>query len=180
MFGKGLVEAGFTLRPPSSSDGLNVHQLIARCQPLDRNSVYCNLLQCTDFADTSILALDEKGQLAGFISAYLPPSRTETLFVWQVAVDAPVRGRGLGLFMLQSLCIRMLPRGVTHLETTISPGNAASRSLFLKLFSQLGADFSMRVLFSRNEHFNGHHDDEVLYRAGPFSESALKKIQEEK
>src|SRR5690606_42164986 len=66
-------------------------ELVARCQPLDTNSVYCNLLQCSDFADTAIAAEDANGQLVGFISGYRPPSRPDTLFVWQVAVDASMR-----------------------------------------------------------------------------------------
>lgn len=168
------------IRHPSDSDGLSVHELVSRCQPLDTNSVYCNLLQCTDFAETSLLAEDKEGLLAGFISGYRPPSRPDTLFVWQVAVDAPMRGQGLALCMLKTLCAQVARQGVSYLETTISPGNASSRALFFKLFSWLGSGFSTRTLFSRTGHFSGKHEDEVLYRAGPFSEPAFKTIQEEK
>ena len=168
-----------TLRRPNDGDGFPLHELVARCQPLDTNSVYCNLLQCSDFADTAIAAEDAQGQLVGFISGYRPPSRPDTLFVWQVAVDASMRGQGLALRMLLALTERVASQGVRFLETTISPDNGASQALFKKAFAQLGADYSTRTLFSRTEHFAGKHEDEVLYRAGPFGVSNPEKESEE-
>ncbi|WP_019340531.1 diaminobutyrate acetyltransferase [Stutzerimonas stutzeri] len=159
-----------TLRRPTDGDGYPLHELVARCQPLDINSAYCNLLQCSDFADTSIAATDADDQLVGFISGYCPPARPDTLFVWQVAVDASMRGQGLALRMLMALIARVArEQGVSHLETTISPDNGASQALFKKAFAKLGVDYSTRTLFSRAEHFAGKHEDEVLYRAGPFA-----------
>lgn len=159
-----------TLRRPTDGDGFALHQLVARCQPLDTNSVYCNLLQCADFADTAIAAEDANGQLVGFISGYRPPSRPDTLFVWQVAVDASMRGQGLALRMLMALIARVArEHQVRYLETTISPDNGASQALFRKAFDRLGVQAQTRTLFSRAEHFAGQHEDEVLYRAGPFA-----------
>ncbi|WP_434457437.1 diaminobutyrate acetyltransferase [Stutzerimonas urumqiensis] len=168
------------LRRPNDGDGYNLHQLVARCQPLDTNSVYCNLLQCSDFADTAIAAENAQGELVGFISGYRPPARPDTLFVWQVAVDASMRGQGLGLRMLLELAERAATHGVRYLETTISPDNAASQALFKKAFARLGIDHETRVLFSRAVHFNGRHEDEVLYRAGPFASTFPReeKLQE--
>ncbi|WP_341707139.1 diaminobutyrate acetyltransferase [Halopseudomonas sp.] len=166
-----------TLRKPNSTDGFALNSLVERCKPLDTNSVYCNLLQCSDFADTAIAAETSDGDLVGFISGYRPPARPDTLFVWQVAVDSRMRGQGLALKMLLGLVERLRPEGVTRLETTISPGNDASEALFKKAFRLLGADYSTEVLFSRQTHFNGEHDDEVIYRAGPFTQSAPNDAQ---
>ena len=163
-----------TLRRPSDTDGYALNELVARCQPLDTNSVYCNLLQCTDFVDTSIAA-EHDGKLVGFISGYRPPARPDTLFVWQVAVDSSMRGQGLAMKMLMSLIERTASAGVRFLETTISPGNSASEALFAKAFRQLGVEPQTRVIFSRAKHFNGLHDDEVLYRAGPFAFATAQK-----
>ena len=65
------------------------------------------------------------------------------------------------------------------METTISPDNGASQALFKKAFAQLGADYSTRTLFSRSKHFAGRHEDEVLYRAGPFDFTNSKEKSEE-
>lgn len=156
-------------RKPGGLDGHALHQLISRCAPLDTNSVYCNLLQCTDFADTAIAAEAPDGRLLGFISGYRPPGREDTLFVWQVAVDKAARGLGLGSRMLLALIRRLAPQGVRHIETTISPGNDASEALFRKVFGVLDAPWETQLLFSREAHFAGQHDDEMLYRAGPFA-----------
>ena len=51
-----------TLRKPESTDGYALNSLVERCKPLDTNSVYCNLLQCSDFADTSIAAENANGR----------------------------------------------------------------------------------------------------------------------
>lgn len=158
-----------TLRCPRATDGYALNQLVKRCPPLDTNSVYCNLLQCSDFAATGIAAENAEGELVGFISGYRPPARPDTLFVWQVAVDDRLRGQGLALRMLMGLIERCAANGVRWLETTISPGNLASEALFRKAFSQLGVTPQTNVVFARNQHFDGQHDDEVLYRAGPFT-----------
>ena len=134
-----LSFATVKFRQPTDEDGYPLHQLVARCQPLDTNSVYCNLLQCTDFADTAIAAENAQGELVGFISGYCPPARPDTLFVWQVAVDSSMRGQGLALRMLLALVARLAPHGVQYIETTITPDNAASQALFLKAFKQLGS-----------------------------------------
>jgi L-2,4-diaminobutyric acid acetyltransferase len=153
---------------PTDQDGYPLNQLVARCQPLDTNSVYCNLLQCTHFANTSIKAETDQG-LVGFISGYCPPNQPDTLFVWQVAVDISARGQGLASHMLSALLHRLQPHGVRFVETTISPSNAASQALFTKVFNQLGVPCSTSTLFSHARHFAGQHEDEVLYRFGPIA-----------
>ena len=171
-----MSSATVKLRQPSDGDGHALHQLVARCQPLDTNSVYCNLLQCTDFADTAIAAENADGNLVGFISGYRPPSRPDTLFVWQVAVDSSMRGQGLALRMLLALIARVAAQGVRYIETTITPSNAASQALFLKAFKQLEIPHDTAVLFSSQKHFAGQSEDEELYRAGPLSLNSDKKI----
>jgi L-2,4-diaminobutyric acid acetyltransferase len=159
-------------RPPTDRDGRPVHALISRCPPLDVNSCYANLLQCSHFSGTSILAETEDGGLAAFISGYLLQKDPDTLFIWQIAVDPVHRGQGIALSLLETLLDRTVPTGVRYLETTISPENGPSRNLFQKLFSQRKAPFSTRLLFDRETHFGGGHDDEVLFRGGPFLPSA--------
>lgn len=155
-------------RKPVATDGQPLNTLISRCPPLDTNSTYCNLLQCTHFADTSIAVEEANGVLVGFISGYIPPSRPDTLFVWQVAVDPSCRGQKLAQRMLTALIERCrAEQSIDYIETTITPGNAASEALFSRVYSNLNAPLEKTVLFSRKEHFAGQHDDEVLWRGGP-------------
>src|SRR5690606_16004247 len=79
-----------TFRSPDATDGSDVYKLISRCQPLDTNSMYCNLLQCSRFAQTAVAA-EMNGELVGFVSGYRLPQQPDTLFVWQVAVDKKAR-----------------------------------------------------------------------------------------
>src|SRR5690606_15860277 len=75
-----IEQPAIRLRRPRAADGAALFDLIAACPPLDLNSRYCNLLHCTHFADTSVAA-ERDGVLVGFISGYLPPRRSDTLFV---------------------------------------------------------------------------------------------------
>jgi L-2,4-diaminobutyric acid acetyltransferase len=157
-----------TFRKPESQDGSRVHKLISECKPLDENSVYCNLLQCTHFADTSVAA-EMDGDLVGFISGYIPPQQPETVFVWQVAVHEKGRGQGLAKRMLKEIVSRDACKHVTHMETTITEDNEASWALFRSFARDMGAELTYHEHFSKETHFGGHHDPEFLLRIGPFT-----------
>ena len=73
------------LRRPSALDALAVAELVRRCPPLDMNSLYCNLLQCSHFADCAVVA-DCCGKLVGSVTGYRLPEQPDVLFIWQVAV----------------------------------------------------------------------------------------------
>lgn len=151
---------------PTATDGMAVSKLIANCPPLDINSVYCNLLQCHHFSATSIAAkLD--GDLVGFISGYLIPGKPDTLFIWQVAVDAAARGMGVGLSMLTQLLQRNECDAVRFLETTITGDNAASWALFRRFADSVSAELTSAPLFEQDLHFNGEHSTELLVTIGP-------------
>ena len=154
------------LRRPTPEDGAALHNLVERCPPLDTNSRYCNLLQVSHFRDTAIVA-EQNDRLAGFVSGYRMPGREDVLFVWQVAVAPEGRGCGLAPKMLLALIDRL--SDVRYLETTVTPDNGASAAVFEKVADRLGAPLEQSVLFETDRHFEGEHDDEVLYRIGPFS-----------
>ncbi len=130
--------------------------------------MYCNLLQCTHYAETSVAAVSD-GELVGFVSGYLLPRRPDTLFVWQVAVSGPARGQGLASRMLRDLLERPCCSDVRYLETTITESNEASWTLFRSLGRALQAELESSVMFDRQRHFADAHDTEMLLRIGPFA-----------
>ncbi|MGM0433666.1 MAG: diaminobutyrate acetyltransferase [Pseudomonadota bacterium] len=159
------------LRQPKDTDGYRLHRLIAECPPLDPNSIYCNLLQCTHFAETGVAA-ELDGELVGFIAAYIPPTKPDTVFVWQVAVHEKARGTGLGKRMLRFIVERPACRNVRFMDTTITEDNEASWGLFLSFARDLGAETQRETFFDSDAHFGGQHDSEILLRIGPFDVSA--------
>src|SRR5699024_4570510 len=92
-------EAEITFREPDKHDGAAIAQLVRDTNVLDVNSVYAYLLIGEHFGRTSVYA-EIDGQCAGFISAYCPPDKPETVFVWQVGVAEAGRGRGMATRML--------------------------------------------------------------------------------
>lgn len=160
----------FLFQIPSKEDGWAVSQLVKDCPPLDSNSVYCNLLQCHHFAETSVaVKLDSK--LVGFVSGYLLPNKPNTLFVWQVAVSESARGKGLASQMLGHILARDICKSVEFVETTITEANQASWALFRRLADTYASPLSEEVLFDQDTHFSGHHDSEMLVKVGPLKRS---------
>lgn len=157
---------------PTAQDGMRAHKLIAKCPPLDPNSSYCNLLQCSHFAATSIAA-EQDDELVGFISGYRLPDAPHTLFVWQVAVSEVARGQGLASRMLQALLTRSCNRDITHIETTITEDNAGSWALFTKLAKSLHCPLERSSHFDKDTHFQGQHASELLAKVGPFDSARL-------
>lgn len=155
------------LRPPVSEDGKPVFDLVKQCPPLDTNSMYCNLLQCSHFANTSVAATLE-GELVGFISAYIIPEKPDTVFVWQVAVGEKARGQGLAKKMLNHIVERPACANVKYLETTITESNEASWALFSSFARDKATELQRSVMFDKETHFGGSHDTELLARIGPF------------
>ena len=168
MTSEGSNTTAITLRTPVKDDGYRLHQLVAQCPPLDPNSIYCNLLQCSHFAETGVAA-EMNGELVGFISGYIPPSQPDTIFVWQVAVHEKGRGQGLAKRMLKEIVARDACKQVTHMETTITEDNEASWALFRSFARDMDAEVKYHEHFEKELHFGGQHDSEFLLRIGPFT-----------
>jgi diaminobutyrate acetyltransferase len=135
-------------------------------QVLDLNSSYSYLLWCRDFARTSVVATVD-GAVGGFVTGYVRPDRPDTVMVWQVAVDAAHRGRGLARRMLDALADRLAEQSVRSLETTITPDNEASIRLFSSFAEGRAARLVREPVFPA-ELFPDGHDAEVLFRIGPW------------
>jgi L-2,4-diaminobutyric acid acetyltransferase len=157
-----------TLGIPRVADAHAIHSLIAACRPLDLNSTYAYLLLCEHFSATCVRA-EAQGDTVGFVSAYRPPGRQETIFVWQVAVHAAARGRRLGARMLRELLSRPEVRNCRYLETTVSPSNAASMRMFEGLARELNAPLARQEMFQEEEFGAERHESEALLRIGPFA-----------
>ncbi|MBU2885175.1 diaminobutyrate acetyltransferase [Gilvimarinus agarilyticus] len=157
-----------TLRHPTAVDGRHVHALVAANPPLDPNSVYCNLLQCSHFASTAVAAFKGE-QMVGFVSGYIPPEQPHVLFVWQLLVDAAGRGQGLAKRLVKAQLNGEACQQVTHIHTTITADNDASWGVFKSLAKEWGAELTHDVYFDKDAHFGGEHDSEHLLEIGPIA-----------
>src|SRR5918992_4737152 len=96
------IEEQLTIGRPEVSDGVACWRLAAATGVLDVNSRYAYLLWCRDFAATSVVARHD-GSVVGFVTGFRRPEEPSTLVVWQVGVDAAVRGQGVAAAMLDAL-----------------------------------------------------------------------------
>ncbi|WP_150461490.1 diaminobutyrate acetyltransferase [Nesterenkonia ebinurensis] len=158
------------LRAPTVADGADLWRIAKGTGVLDTNTPYAYLLWARDFAATSVIA-EVEAEPAGFISGYLKPGDPQTLFIWQVAVDANFRGRGLAKKMLFELVERT---GAARLETTITADNEASIALFTALAREHGTEIVRRPLFTEDlfptaEESGEAHAAEDLYVVEPLN-----------
>jgi len=165
------------LRRPCAQDGPAVTALIAACPPLDPNSAYCNLLQCSHFAGTAIVA-ERDGEMVGWISGYRLPADPTRLFIWQVAVAGTARGTGLAGRMLDGLLDRPETEGVTHLVTTITRSNGASWAMFRSWARKRPAPLAESELFEKDRHFSGRHPTEWQVEIGPLERSRAQRTRQ--
>lgn len=156
-----------TVRKPCTEDGIYAARLVTRCPPLDQNSAYCYLLQCSQFAETSAIA-EMDGTVVGFVSGHQVPNSPEALFIWQVAVAEEARGRGLGREMMLDILRRPSSRNFTQLLATATDDNLPSRKMFQSLAAALKTNINQSIMFDRDIHFAGAHESETLLTIGPF------------
>ncbi len=154
------------VRSPTIADGVAVHDLVRACPPLDLNSIYSNLLQCTHFASTCALALDgaEGEAVIGWLSAYRPPSDPETLFVWQVAVAPAARRTGVAHELLDDVLAREACRGVVRVCASVTATNVASLGFFESFARRHGAHVEVSLWLDESEAFRSRHESEWLVR----------------
>lgn len=161
--------AFLTVDAPRVEDGASLWRIARDSEVLDLNSSYSYLLWCRDFAATSVVARGEDGAPVAFVTGYVRPDRPQTLVVWQVAVDAAYRGRGLAATLLDALTERVAEdQGLVAVETTVTPDNTASDRLFTSYAERHDVGLEREVLFGGELFPEDTHLPEVLYRIGPF------------
>jgi len=156
-----------TLRAPVEEDGKAIWELVKSTKVLDLNSPYNYIMLSKYFSDTCVVA-DADGKIAGYISAFRPPADPEVLFIWQVAVDEAYRRRKLGIAMLKHLLERESCRQVRYYEITVTPSNKAADALYRKFAKGMGVPCETSECFPARLFPGGQHEEELLYRIGPF------------
>ena len=154
------------IESPTKADGAELWRIARDSAKLDLNSPYAYMLMCRDFAGSSVIARED-GEPVGFVLAYRRPDEPEAALVWQVAVDASQRGKGLAGALLDTLFERLTADGVRYLETTITPDNEASIRLFASFAKRWDAAMETSVLFGAGDFPEAGHAPEELYRIGP-------------
>lgn len=156
-----------TFREPTLDDGADVWALIKKMGVLDLNSSYSYLMWCTHFSDTSVV-IEVDGEIVGFISGFIKPASPEKLFIWQVAVAASERGKGLASKMLHHILERDICEDVSYVEATVSPSNTPSRKLFKGLARHLDTEIEVFDCFTAEDFPEQGHEDELTHQIGPF------------
>ncbi len=157
---------GPSFAQPTASDGAAIWRLVRTGGTLEPNSAYAYVLTGAHFGATSVVAR-RRGEIAGFVWAYRLPDRPDTVFVWQIGVAESSRGLGLGSAMLREILHRPACGGVSFLEATVTPSNAASMALFRGFARRQGCAFDLSAGFDSRLFPDPKHESELLVRIGP-------------
>ncbi len=152
-------------RAATPDDGAAIWRLVQDTGTLELNSAYFYLLFATDFGDTCLVAEDDAG-MVGVVIGYHPPRAPDTAFVWQVGVLPRLRGRGLGLTLLQQWLELPANRACRWVTATVADDNPASQALFRRLARERGVPCDELPHF-KPEQFPHEHPAEPLFRIGP-------------
>jgi len=158
-------------RTPLVSDAHSIHKLVGDNKPLDENSLYLYVLLCHHFSDTCVVA-EHNSKVIGFLSAFVSPKTSDTLFVWQAAVDAKFRNQGIAKELVFS-ALSQTGSSVRYVEATVTPSNTASLKFLQNFAAELDAEFKKKPLFS-SEILGKDHEQEDLVRIGPIQKNLLE------
>lgn len=153
------------LRRPRKGDGIEMWSLAQASENLETNTAYCYVLLADHFRDTCVVA-ERNGRIVGMVAAFVSPKSPDTVFVWQVGVDASARGHGLARRMIVNLLERPALAGLPFLEATVAPSNGASAALFESVARALGAQFAIEAGYAEKDFPDGH-EAERTFRIGP-------------
>lgn len=163
---RAIPEPTATLRSAAVSDAAAIWRIVRDSGTLDVNSPYAYLLLCLHHAETCVVA-EVGDEPVGFVLAYRPPGRPDTVFVWQVAVAPEHRRRGMAVDLLDALLDRTADAGVRYLEATVTPSNEPSRRLFSGVAARRRAEITIAPLFDTDHFPEAGHEEEHLFRIGP-------------
>ncbi|MEU6388434.1 diaminobutyrate acetyltransferase [Streptomyces sp. NPDC046939] len=158
--GRGEVTVG----RPLPGDGPALWRIARDAPGIDVNSPYFYVLWCRDFATTSAVARTAAG-VRGYLVGFARPQAPDTLFVWQTAVDAALRGRGLARRMLDLVADGRF----RHVEATVAPDNHASAAWLSAFARDRRAGLVRTPLWGREDFPGADHGPEVLFRVGPLT-----------
>lgn len=158
-----------TFRMPTEEDGKAIWTLVKETGVLDLNSSYSYLMWAKFFDQTSVV-VEANEEIVGFISGFIQPNAPNTLFIWQVAVDALQRKKGLASRMLEAILHRPESRNIRYLKATVSPSNKASAALFQRLAKNLQTQCKVSSFFTEDQFPGKGHEDEDLFTIGPFQQ----------
>ncbi len=153
------------LEKPTVEDGAAMWELVNQ-STLDQNSAYKYIMMCEYFAETCVVA-KEADKLVGFVTAFIPPERSDVVFIWQVGVDSSQRGKGVASKLLNELFKRDACKEVRFVEATVTPSNKASQALFKKLARQYNTKCEVSEFFKQELFPNDSHEEELNFRVGP-------------
>lgn len=161
------------IRNVALADIKDVYRLLVANRPyVGLNSRYTYYLLARDFSNTCLIAEDE-GKIVAFSSGYIPPSRSDTFFNWEVVVHKDYRGNGIQ----KSLLLHQIKMtGVTYFESTVNPSNEFSKRNLYELAILLNTHCSESLLFNEEDFENDGHEAEYLFRIGPISQVSLDEV----
>jgi diaminobutyrate acetyltransferase len=94
----------------------------------------------THFRDTSFVAEDEEGELAGFICGFLSQTYPDQAYVHFVGVAPEQRGAGLARELYERLFAAARTAGRTSVHCVTSPANTASVAFHRRLGFEIEAE----------------------------------------
>ena len=111
--------------------------------------------------------------LAFTSSGYIPPSRCDTFFNWEIVVHKGFQGHGL---QKRLLLHQIRATNALYFEATVNPSNEVAETNFRELAKLLKTNCETKILFSEEDFENDGHEAEIILRIGPISRTEIMNL----
>lgn len=154
-----LVDDDATFRTPVVADGHRMWEIARDTGVLDLNSTYAYVLWAREFSRSSVV-VEVDGTVVGFVTGFIRPEEPDTVFVWQVGVEANQRGKRLAARLINAL-FELCGPAIVRLRTTISPDNEASQKLFSSVARDRGMQLRTEAYLAAADLGEGHEPEDL-------------------
>lgn len=120
------------IRKAKESEFLKIHEFVKTCRPLEVYPAHFYKIMLRYFNKICFIA-EEAGSMIGFAFGLAAQNPSQTCFFWQIGVNRPAQGKGIGKRLVQFFEKEIKKSGFCRIELTVDLENTPSQKLFEKL-----------------------------------------------
>ena len=132
-----------------------IQKLVSLTDRLQANGSYFYAIFCTEFSETSFVAL-RGTEVIAFVIGFMLPKRPDTYFLWQTAVKPRHGVPNLALDLIHFGVNKRIESGAVAVSASVDDENVAINQLLSALARRMDGRISTKEMFSAEEMSFGH------------------------
>ncbi|WP_349646354.1 GNAT family N-acetyltransferase [Candidatus Parabeggiatoa sp. HSG14] len=117
----------------------SVLDLINECSYVEKHSPFVYWVLSNYFGNVTLVGHDSN-RIMGFVSSIIGSEPRKSAYIWQIAVDAKWRRKGIARTLIRHLFKEYEKQEIEAVEFSIAPNNNASLALFSNTIVEIGLE----------------------------------------